>query len=424
MHPKYLKIEDFSYDLPEEKIAEYPLTKRDGSKLLIYKNGKIKESIYANLAEHLPAKTLLVLNNTKVVEARLLFKKPSGTTIEIFCLEPYEKHISIALTQTQKSVWKCLVGNAKKWKEEFLQKETINNKETLRLTAKIIAKKSDYFLVEFNWDNDKISFAEILHLFGAIPLPPYIHRVAEKKDATTYQTVYAKYSGSVAAPTAGLHFTKEVLNQLKNKNISTAFVTLHVGAGTFKPVKAVEMKDHEMHAELIDVPAGFIQQLIDSIDDNPIVAVGTTSLRTLETLYWMGVRVSREKEAGDSEPGTGSWELVEKISVKQWDPYELEQNISPKQSLQILLNWMEENNLKSLITQTQIIIAPSYQFKIAKGLITNFHQPKSTLLLLVSAFIGDDWKNVYDYALNNHFRFLSYGDGSLLWRNSISLNEG
>lgn len=412
MHPKYLKIEDFSYDLPEEKIAEYPLPKRDDSKLLIYKNGKIEESIYESLAGHLPAKTLLVLNNTKVVEARLLFKKPSGTTIEIFCLEPNGQHISIALTQTKKAVWKCLVGNAKKWKEEFLQKEVLNNKETLHLTAKIIEKKSDYFLVEFNWNDDEISFAEVLHLFGAIPLPPYIHRVAEEKDAKTYQTVYAKYNGSVAAPTAGLHFTENVLNQLKNKNISTAFVTLHVGAGTFKPVKAVEMKDHEMHAELIDVSADFVQQLIDNIDDNPIVAVGTTSLRTLETLYWMGLKINRKTE-GESR------KTIDEISIQQWDPYELPATFTPKQALQVLLNWMKENNRENLITKTQIIIAPSYQFKIAKGLITNFHQPKSTLLLLVSAFIGDDWKKVYDYALNNHFRFLSYGDGSLLWRNSI-----
>ena len=416
MHPKYLKIEDFNYNLSGEKIAEYPLPERDHSKLLIYKTGKITESIYANLAEHLPSKTLLVLNNTKVVEARLLFKKPSGTTVEIFCLEPDEQQISVALTQTKKTVWKCLVGNAKKWKEEFLLKEILYNKKTLQLTAKIIEKKTDYFLIEFSWNDDEINFAEVLHLFGNIPLPPYIHRLAEEKDATTYQTVYAKYSGSVAAPTAGLHFTQNVLQQLKNKNISTAFVTLHVGAGTFKPVKTVEMKDDEMHAELINVSAEFIQLLINNMDENKIVAVGTTSLRTLETLYWMGIKISRESGVESRELKAGSWEPIDEISIKQWDAYELPATLSSKQSLQILLNWMKKNNLKNIITKTQIIIAPPYQFKIANGLITNFHQPKSTLLLLVSAFIGNDWKKVYDYALKNNFRFLSYGDGSLLWR--------
>jgi S-adenosylmethionine:tRNA-ribosyltransferase-isomerase (queuine synthetase) len=420
MHPKYLKIEDFTYNLPEEKIAEYPLTKRDSSKLLIYKNGKISESSYTNLAKHLPPETLLVLNNTRVVEARLLFKKPSGTTIEIFCLEPNEQPIPLALMQTQRTVWKCLVGNAKKWKEECLQKEILYNNHALQLTVKIIEKRNDYFLVEFSWNNDAISFAEILHLFGAIPLPPYIHRAAEEKDATTYQTVYAKYNGSVAAPTAGLHFTENVLQQLKTKNISTAFVTLHVGAGTFKPVKAVEMGGHEMHAELIDVSTSFITQLIDTIETHPVVAVGTTSLRTIETLYWMGVKISEmlnmksEKNSNTSHISL----LTPYISVYQWDAYELPATLTARESLQILLDWMKQNNLKRLITKTQIIIAPSYQFKIAKGLITNFHQPKSTLLLLVSALIGDDWKKVYDYALSHQFRFLSYGDGSLLWGNS------
>lgn len=411
MHPKFLKIQDFSYELPAEKIATYPLSERDNSKLLIYKGGAIAESKYQNLAEELPQKTLLVFNNTKVVEARIIFQKASGGTIEIFCLEPGEKYADITTAMLQKRTvqWKCLVGGAKKWKEEFLIKKLKTDTHNISLSAKIAEKKNDCFLIDFFWDAD-ISFAEILHAAGLIPLPPYLNRDAEENDKVTYQTVYAKHDGSVAAPTAGLHFTDALFEKLKLKKIESSFVTLHVGAGTFKPVKAAEMKDHEMHAEFIDVHESLIELLLNSLD-KPIVAVGTTSLRTIESLFWMGVKLSEKLKAQSTNIS------IEDISVMQWDPYELDATITAKESLQLLFRWMKDNNIKKILSKTQIIIAPGYTLKIAKGLITNFHQPQSTLLLLVSALIGKDWKKVYQYALENNFRFLSYGDGSLIWRN-------
>ena len=412
MHPKFLKIQDFSYDLPAEKIATYPLSTRDNSKLLVYKERAITESKYQNLAEQLPQETLLVFNNTKVVEARIIFQKASGGYIEIFCLEPGEKYpdITTAMLQKGNAQWKCLVGGAKKWKEEFLLKKIQTNSHIISLSAKIAEKKNDYFLIDFFWDGDN-SFAEILHAAGLIPLPPYLNRDPEENDKATYQTVYAKYDGSVAAPTAGLHFTKELFEKLKLKKIESSFVTLHVGAGTFKPVKAAEMKDHEMHAEFIDVHESLIEQLLNSLDKT-IVAVGTTSLRTIESLFWMGIKLSKKLEVGSTMIS------IEDISVKQWDPYELNSTITAKESLQFFLQWMKDTNTKRILSKTQIIIAPGYALKIAKGLITNFHQPQSTLLLLVAAIIGNDWKKVYNYALKNNFRFLSYGDGSLIWLNS------
>ena len=415
MLPKNLFIKDFTYDLSDEKIAKYPLPQRDESKLLIYKDNIISQDIYYNLNNYLPENSLLIFNNTKVVEARLLFEKSSGGIIEIFCLEPDEQYADItsAMLQKEKVLWKCLVGGAKKWKEGSLIKLINYDSKEIILSATIVEKRTNHFLIELSWNDDRITFGEVLHHAGLIPLPPYLNREAEKKDNETYQTIYAKHDGSVAAPTAGLHFTERLFEKLAQKNIQRNFITLHVGAGTFKPVKKETIHEHEMHAEFIDVSHSFIQNLIENIDKT-IVAVGTTSLRTLESLYWMGVKIEESRESI-----IGSNPDIEDISVHQWDPYNVERtSISVKESLENLLQWMKQNNLERLITKTQIIIVPGYKFNVIKGLISNFHQPQSTLLLLVAALVGDDWKKIYSYALDNYFRFLSYGDGSLLWNKS------
>jgi S-adenosylmethionine:tRNA ribosyltransferase-isomerase len=408
MHPKNLRIEDFNYSLPDEKIAKHPLQKRDESKLLIWKNENIEEDNFYNLHKHLPENSLMVFNNTKVVEARLLFKKESGTTIEIFCLEPANRYadITTAMLQTKKVLWKCFVGNAKKWKDELLKKEIHHAGKSIVLTAKKISRQPDNFIIEFFWNDDTLSFAEVLHLAGVIPLPPYLHRDAEKEDAVRYQTIYAKSDGSVAAPTAGLHFTDTVLENLSNKKIEKDFVTLHVGAGTFKPVKTETIEQHEMHAEFFEVNIKLIERMAAS--GKNIIAVGTTSLRTLESLYWMGIKIRNMKSENRKQIS------IEDIIVQQWDAYELNANIPVEESLNVLLNWIKENHQTKLIAKTQILIAPPYQLKVADALITNFHQPKSTLLLLVAAFVGEKWKSIYDYALQNNFRFLSYGDACLL----------
>ena len=404
--PRTLAIKDFTYLLPEERIANYPLAERDASKLLIYKDRHITEDIYRNIADHIPNNSLLVFNDTKVVEARLLFQKKTGGVIEIFCLEPHQQYpdITTAMLQHEKVQWHCLIGGASKWKRgQLLEKKISYNSNDLVLNARYIEKSGDSFIIELSWNNSILSFAEVLHLFGAIPLPPYIKREAEASDAERYQTVYAHYEGSVAAPTAGLHFTDAVFKNLKEKNIDTDFLTLHVGAGTFKPVKSEMIQDHEMHAEYFTVSKIFIQNLLDHLGKD-IIAVGTTSLRTLESLYWLGVKSSMVN---------GQWSN----EITQWEVYDYTENtISAKEALEDLFNWMNEKGLNQISAQTQIIIAPGYEFKIVTGLITNFHQPQSTLLLLVAAFIGDNWKKVYDHALENNFRFLSYGDGSLLWR--------
>lgn len=410
MHPKDLSILDFTYQLSEDKIAKYPLTPRDNSKLLVYKDEKICEDFYYNLHHHIPENSLIVFNNTKVVEARLLFEKATGSNIEIFCLEPDEQYadITTAMLQKEKVFWKCLVGGVKKWKDEWLIKLINYQEDVLELKAKIVEKKNDYFLIEFVWSKQELSFAEILHIAGVIPLPPYIKRTVEENDKETYQTIYAMYDGSVAAPTAGLHFTKNLLQHLAEKNIQTSYVTLHVGAGTFKPVKAATMQEHEMHSEFIEVSNSFIEQLIQHTEKK-IIAVGTTSLRTIESIYWIGVKL---------ENASNNF-TIEDSFIQQWDAYELPQNISVDKALSNVLQWMNKHNLQQLITKTQIIIAPSYSLKIADALITNFHQPQSTLLLLVAAVVHNDWKKIYDYALKNNFRFLSYGDGSLLWKRKI-----
>ncbi|MBL7745116.1 MAG: S-adenosylmethionine:tRNA ribosyltransferase-isomerase [Chitinophagaceae bacterium] len=405
MHPKNISIKDYTYHLPEEKIARYPLAERDISKLLVYKTGNISETIYRNIDEYLPPDSLLIFNNTKVVEARLLFQKPTGGIIEIFCLEPHEQYADItsAMLQQKKVLWKCLVGGASKWKHgQVLEKKINSGRKEIILHAAYREKKNDHFIIELSWQHGNMSFAEILHHAGAMPLPPYIKREADASDNERYQTIYAHLDGSVAAPTAGLHFTDVIFEKLKNKNARTDFVTLHVGAGTFKPVKSEIMQEHEMHAEFIDVSAGTIRNILSHLHDH-IIAVGTTSLRTIESLYWMGVKCLTDSGRSATE-------------ITQWEVYDkLPQDIAVSEALQALLQQMKENDQQRWIAKTQIIIAPGYTARIVKGLVTNFHQPNSTLLLLVAALIGEGWRKVYEYALKNEFRFLSYGDGSLLW---------
>ena len=436
-HPSLLHIADFNYELPDSKIARYPLEQRDQSKLLIWRSRpeleqpaddsefsnkhfhSIQENIYANIADELPSGSLLVFNNTKVVEARLLFQKPTGGVIELFCLEPADcyEDITTAMLQKGSVKWKCLVGGAKKWKEGAVQLIVAGpaggsgvavSGEGLRIEATKVETLPDCFLIEFSWEPAALSFAEVLHLAGDIPLPPYLNRATEETDKERYQTIYAKHDGSVAAPTAGLHFTEEVFEKLADKNILKGYVTLHVGAGTFKPVKAEQMKDHEMHSEFIDVTFEAIEQLTAHVEKG-IIAVGTTSLRTLESLYWIGVKTIRNSTISAAD-----------LHVTQWEPYESASDNtqilpSATESLQSLLQWMQKNNATRIITKTQIIIAPGYEFKIIRALITNFHQPQSTLLLLISAIVGENWKKIYQYALANEYRFLSYGDGSILW---------
>ena len=404
--PKKISILDYTYELPAERIALHPLAARDAAKLLIYKKGIIQQDIYKNIAAHLPAESLLIFNNTKVIKARIRFQKSSGGVIEIFCLEPYEaiNEFSSVMNKKASVKWKCMIGGASKWKDGELEKQLAVGSWQLAIKAKLVEKLSDAYVVEFSWMPEELSFAEVLEQCGDVPLPPYIKRNTEKEDTERYQTIYAVDEGSVAAPTAGLHFTDGIFKSFAAKDIKTGFVTLHVGAGTFKPVKAAMMQDHEMHAEWIDVSFEMIEDLIQQLH-KPIVAVGTTSLRTLESLYWMGVKTNLQP-------------AIKQLAIKQWEVYEAPLatlNLTAEESLSSLLNWMKENNHQKLFTQSQILIAPGYTFKIANAIITNFHQPQSTLLLLVAAAIGNDWRKIYDYALQKDFRFLSYGDGSLLF---------
>lgn len=407
MHPKDLLINDFDYFLPAEKIAIFPLEERDQSKLLIYKKEKITEDIYRNIADHLPPKSFLIFNDTKVIKARILFRKPSGTVIEIFCLEPFEdvNDYAIVLQKRSSVRWKCMIGGAGKWKQKYLEKDLMIDGNSVTFKAELVEKLSDAYIVELSWNPGDYSFAEIIDHAGETPLPPYIKRKAEESDAERYQTIYSMHEGSVAAPTAGLHFTKKIFVSLREKNIDAGFVTLHVGAGTFKPVKSVTMDGHEMHAEWIDVSVHFIEKVIENISRG-IFCVGTTSVRTVESLYWMGVKAMLHPDA-----------TIEDLEIKQWEVYEehmINNFTSPAEALKSLLTFLQNKKTKRLFIRTQIIIAPGYQFKITKGMVTNFHQPKSTLLLLVAAMAGKKWREIYDYALNNNFRFLSYGDGCLI----------
>lgn len=409
MHPRNISILDFTYQLPEEKIAAFPLTERDASKLLVYKSGQITEDVYRNIATHIPAGSLLVFNNTKVIQARILFQKPTGGVIEIFCLEPYGEGIhefSTIMSRQELVRWKCMIGGASKWKGGALSKQFNTGNETVEIKATLLEKLSDAYVVELSWEPAHYTFAEVLALAGDMPLPPYIKRKAELTDKERYQTIYAVQEGSVAAPTAGLHFTDHVFKTFEEKNISKAFVTLHVGAGTFKPVKASLMEQHEMHSEWIDVNRETIELLLQN-SGNTIIAVGTTSLRTIETLYWMGVKTILQPSLS-----------LDALAIQQWDVYETplaDEFCSMAASLGSVLQWMSRNGLDRLLSHTQILIAPGYCYKVANAIITNFHQPQSTLLLLVAAAVNEKWKDIYAYAMENDFRFLSYGDGSLIF---------
>jgi len=399
--PRDISIHAFSYELPVDRIAVYPLEKRDESKLLVYRNKEIREDVFRNIDSFLEKDSVLVFNTTKVIRARLNFINEKHQAIEIFCLEPETQDLELTQAMSvQKTIrWNCLVGNLKRWKNDDLSL----TRNGITLFAKLIERKEQHVVVEFYWDPPALHFSEVLEAMGNTPIPPYIKRNSEEIDLERYQTIYANTEGSVAAPTAGLHFTEHVLDKLKNKNIRSLSLTLHVGAGTFKPVKAESMAGHEMHAEWIDVDRETIENLLLSIGKN-VIAVGTTSLRTMESLYWMGVKAFLNKEI-----------TLADLEVKQWEIYVLEEKkINPEHSLQALLAWMDKGKMKRLVCHTQILIAPPYDLKIARGIITNFHQPQSTLLLLISAVVGDRWREIYEYAMDHNFRFLSYGDSSLL----------
>lgn len=398
-----IHIKDYDYPLPDEKIAKFPLPNRDESKLLLYRDGNIGESIFKNIGDFLPPRSLMVFNNTKVIQARLLFRKATGAKIEIFCLEPVSpRDYALIFGQTERCSWTCLVGNAKKWKEGALSKEIHLNGETVTLFAERKQTSGDSSLIEFSWQHPGYTFADLLDAGGILPIPPYLHRETEASDLHTYQTVYSKVKGSVAAPTAGLHFTEEVFRSLAEKGIQREEVTLHVGAGTFKPVKSETIEDHEMHTEFISVKRSSIQRIADNLGH--VIAVGTTSVRTLESLYYIGAILQ-------NNPGAS----MDELKVAQWMPYnEANNQLPPAAALRNILAYLDSRQADTLVTSTQILIAPGYAFKIVKGIVTNFHQPKSTLLLLISAFVKGNWKPVYEYALAHDFRFLSYGDSSLL----------
>ncbi|MBR6440703.1 MAG: S-adenosylmethionine:tRNA ribosyltransferase-isomerase [Bacteroidales bacterium] len=397
--PKHIAIADYDYPLPDERIAKFPLAQRDQSKLLVYRHGDISETIFHQIADQLPPDTLLVFNETKVIHARLFFRKPTGSMIEVFCLEPRNMPVAQAFEQREHCTWLCFIGNNKKWKEGPLTLTSSLSPVTFHLTASRREAVGNAWIVDFSWTGG-LSFAEVIEAAGVIPLPPYLHREAEASDNERYQTVYAHQEGSVAAPTAGLHFTPELLNTLKTRGISTDFITLHVGAGTFKPVNTPTIGEHEMHVEPITLNRDNILHILHHLP-RPVIPVGTTTVRTLESLYWFGVKLSRQPD-------------LEAMHILQWDPYELESlHIDTATAYRNVLQWMERHDLQTLSGDTQLMIAPGYKYHVISGLITNFHQPKSTLLLLVSALVGEAWHDCYRYALDHGFRFLSYGDSCL-----------
>ena len=410
MNTKEIQISDYNYPLPDERIAKYPLPCRDHSKLLLYRHGEVSEDVFCNLSHYLPQGALIVFNNTRVIQARMHFRKATGALIEIFLLEPASPADYEQMFQSrERCSWLCLIGNLKKWKEGPLVHELEIGNQKLQVTAMRKGEQGTSQLVEFNWyatDNPQaraVSFAEIIDVMGELPIPPYLNRDTEESDKTTYQTVYSKIKGSVAAPTAGLHFTPEVLADLDRCGIDREEVTLHVGAGTFRPVKSDNIGHHEMHTEFISVRRQTIEKLL--AHRVWAVAVGTTSVRTLESLYYMGLKTLRRSDIEEHE-----------LHVRQWEPYEetAGSEVTSEEALRSLLDWMDRRQLSVLHSSTQIIIAPGYDYRIVRMLVTNFHQPKSTLLLLVSAFVRGDWRRIYDYALSHDFRFLSYGDSSLL----------
>lgn len=402
MEPE-IKIEDYTYNLPDEKIARYPLGSRDDSRILIFRDKNISESKFSNLAGLIPDDSIMVFNNTRVVPARLFFRKESGAHIEIFCLEPvFPVEYALSFASHNKCSWKCVIGNSKRWKGGKLLYDCADHEElsVYELSAERISADGDSSVIEFTWKGDA-SFSHIIELCGKVPIPPYLKRDTEESDIERYQTLYAKYRGSVAAPTAGLHFTDKVLEDIDKKGVTRCELSLHVGAGTFQPVKSEYISDHQMHSEPFSVPVDVIKMLTSKKTEQKVVAVGTTSSRTLESLYYLGIHC-----LNGNPPG----------SVEQWEPYSCDCSIPVKDSLNALLGWMESHNIKNLEARTRIIIVPSYEFKIVDVLITNFHQPQSTLLLLIGAFIGEKWRDIYKYALESGFRFLSYGDSSILFR--------
>ena len=400
---RHIKIQDYNYPLPDDRIAKFPLQERDHSKLLIYKKGEIQEDKFFNVAEHLPKGALMVFNNTKVIQARMHFRKDTGALIEIFLLEPFAPADYEQMFQTTSECsWLCLVGNLKKWKGQRLSREINVKGNAVNVKVDYEGEHHTSHLIKFSWDNPAVSFAEIIDAAGELPIPPYLNRETQESDKTTYQTVYSKIKGSVAAPTAGLHFTENVLSALDAHGIDREEITLHVGAGTFKPVKSEEIGGHDMHSEFVCVHRSTIEKLLKH--GGKAIAVGTTSVRTLESLYYVGLKLMDD----NSLPEEG-------LHVNQWEPYaDSVKNVNPADALRQILDYMDRNEITSVHFSTQIIIAPGYDYKIVNTLVTNFHQPQSTLLLLVSAFLHGDWKKVYDYALSHDFRFLSYGDSSLL----------
>jgi S-adenosylmethionine:tRNA ribosyltransferase-isomerase len=408
IHPSEISIKDFTYDLPDDKIAYFPVTPRDSSKLLLYHNNDITAYQFSEITSIIPAESLLIFNKTKVIKARLVFEKVTGAQIECFCLEPADGvSYEVSFAQKESSKWLCLVGNAKKWKEEILTKRVSVSGIEIEIKVEKLQIINGEAILKFSWNDRSFSFSEIIEAAGLLPLPPYIKRDANEIDDKTYNTVYAKEEGSVAAPTAGLHFTEEVLENLQSKKVNIDFVTLHVGAGTFKPVKADVMKDHLMHSEWLSIPLDLILRIKSIANIHPIIAVGTTAIRSLESIYWWGVKLLEEPEMFDSN-----------FYIQQWDPYSYNALIIPsvEESLSEVIRWMKCKNINAVEGYTQIIISPGYEYKIVDALITNFHQPQSTLLLLVAALVGDDWKKIYEFALKNNFRFLSYGDSSLLFK--------
>lgn len=403
--PKHIRISEFNYPLPDERIAKFPLPVRDQSKLLLYRHGEVTEDIFTSLPDYLPANSLMIFNNTKVIQARLHFHKETGALIEVFCLEPIQPNdYALNFQQTEHAAWLCMIGNLKKWKEGALKREITVKGKPLTLTAERGACHGTSHWVDFRWNNPEITFTDILEVFGELPIPPYLNRETQESDKETYQTVYSKIKGSVAAPTAGLHFTPRVLDALREKGVALEELTLHVGAGTFKPVKSEEIEGHEMHTEYISVNRSTLEKLV--AHEGKAIAVGTTSVRTLESLYHIGVTLLHNPNATEED-----------LHVKQWQPYEtaLETAATPAvDALQAIIAYLDRHHMETLHSSTQIIIAPGYEYRIVKAMVTNFHQPQSTLLLLVSAFLHGDWRKIYDYALAHDFRFLSYGDSSLL----------
>ena len=402
MDTKHIKINDYNYLLPDDRIAKFPVRQRDRSKLLVYRKGDITEDVFYKISDYIPSGALMVFNNTKVIQARMHFRKETGALIEIFLLEPVvPADYELMFQTTGRCSWLCMIGNLKKWKTGNLSIELDINGKPVMLTATRGNEIGTSHWVDFEWDNSEISFSEIIDSAGELPIPPYLNRDTQESDKTTYQTVYSKIKGSVAAPTAGLHFTDDVLRSLDDCGVQRDEITLHVGAGTFKPVKSDEIEGHDMHTEYISVHRSTLENLL--CHGTAAIAVGTTSVRTLESLYYIGVHL-----------GSGNEITENSFHVKQWEPYNGECDVTPEDAIRNIIAWLDANGVNVLHGSTQIIIAPGYEYKIVKILVTNFHQPQSTLLLLVSAFVNGDWRRIYDYALSHDFRFLSYGDSSLL----------